>query len=204
MNPNRPLYLVAQATGGLIAANSPTLRHAIDRAEAFYRLAYQVDRPLDGRMHRVEVHSLRPGVRILYGRHAASGTSRGLAAGRGLCLLAGREDRGALDLSTGVLNIAKAEKGRRIGDLGVRVNLEELRGLLSPLDLGKMRVTVVVEIDDGPPFIEHQEIDLHWDQMEDVWRFSAGLKWPKRAKRMAVVVEELVSSTWGASLVSLE
>jgi len=195
VNPDRPLHLVAQATGGLVAANSPTLRHAIDRAEAFY--------PLDGRMHRVEVRSLRPGVRILCGRHAASGTSRGLAAGRGLCLLAGKEDRGALDLSTGVLNIAKAEKGRRIGDLGVRVDLGDLRNLLSPLDLGKMRVTVVVEIDDGPPFIEHQEIDLHWDRMEDVWSFSAGLKWPKKARRMAVVVEELVSSTWGASIVSL-
>jgi hypothetical protein len=203
VNPDRPLHLVAQATGGLVAANSPTLRHAIDRAEGFYRLAYQVDRPLDGRMHRVEVRSLRPGVRILCGRHAASGTSRGLAAGRGLCLLAGKEDRGALDLSTGVLNIAKAEKGRRIGDLSVRVDLGDLRDLLSPLDLGKMRVTVVVEIDDGSPFIEHQEIDLHWDRMEDVWSFSAGFKWPKKARRMAVVVEELVSSTWGASIVSL-
>jgi len=204
VNPNRPLRLVAQATGGFVAAKAPALRHAIDRAESFYRLAYQVDRPLDGGMHRIEIHSLRPGVRIVCRRHAASGTLRGLAAGRGLCLLAGKGDRGTLALTTGILNIAKAEKGRRIGDLGVRVDLGELRDLLSPLDLGKMRVTVVVEIYEGSPFIEHQEIDLHWDRMEDVWSFSAGLKWPKKARRMAVVVEELVSSTWGASVVSLK
>lgn len=203
VNPNRPLHLVAQATGGFVATYPTTLRHAIGYAASFYRLAYQVDRPLDGEMHQIEIHSLRPGVRIVCGRHAASGTSRGLAVGRGLCILAGKEDRGTLDLSTGILNIAKAEKGRRIGDLRVSVDLGELRDVLSPLGLGKMRVTVVVEIDEGSPFIEHQEIDLRWDQMEDIWRFSAGLKWPKKARRMAVVVEELVSSIWGASVVPL-
>jgi hypothetical protein len=202
-DPDRPLQIVAEATGGLVAMNAPELRRAIDHTESVYRLAYQVDRPLDGRMHWIEIRCLRPGVRILCGRQAASGTSRGLATGRALCLLAGREVRGGLDLSAKIQNIARAEKGRKIGDLGLTADLGELRPLLRPLALGKIRVTVVVEIKDGSPFVNHQEIDIDWDRIEDVWRFTAGLKWPKKAKRVAVVVEELVSSTWGAATVDL-
>ncbi len=202
-DPDRPLQIVAEATGGLVAMNARELSRAIDRTESVYRLAYQVDRPLDGRMHRVEIRCLRPGVRILCGRQAASGTSRGLAAGRALCLLAGREIRGGLDLSATIQNIARAEKGRRIGDLGLTADLGELRPLLHPLALGKIRVTVVVEIQNGAPFVNHQEIDVDWDRMENLWRFTAGLKWPKKAKRVAVVVEELVSSTWGAVTLDL-
>ena len=202
-DPDRPLQIVAEATGGLVAMNAPELSKAIDHTESVYRLAYQVDRPLDGRMHRVEIRCLRPGVRILCGRQAASGTSRGLAAGRALCLLAGREARGGLDLSATIRNIARAEKGRKIGDLGLIADLGELRPLLRPLALGKIRVTVVVEIKDGSPFVNHQEIDIDWNRIEDIWRFTAGLKWPKKAKRVAVVVEELVSSTWGATTLDL-
>jgi hypothetical protein len=154
-------------------------------------------------MHRVEIRCLRPGVRILCGRQAASGTSRGLATGRALCLLAGRKARGGLDVSATIHNIARAEKGRKIGDLGLTADLGELRPLLRPLALGKIRVTVVVEIQGGSPFVNHQEIEIDWDRIEDVWRFTAGLKWPKRAKRVAVVVEELVSSTWGATTLDL-
>ena len=202
-DPNRPLRIVAKATGGLVATNAPELSKAIDRTESVYRLVYQVDRPLDGRMHRVEIRCLRPGVRILCSRQAASGTSRGLAAGRALCLLAGKEVRGGLELSATIHNIARAEKGRKIGDLGLTADLGELRPLLRPLALGRIRVTVVVEIQNGAPFVNHQEIDIDWDRMEDVWRFTAGLKWPKRAKRVVVVVEELVSSTWGAAMLDL-
>jgi hypothetical protein len=39
--------------------------------------------------------------------------------------------------------------------------------------------------------------------MADQWQFSTDIKWPKRAVRMAVVVEELVTSTWGATTVEL-
>jgi hypothetical protein len=202
-DPDRPLRIVAEATGGLVATNAPELSKAIDHTESVYRLAYQVDRPLDGRMHRVEIRCLRPGVRILCSRQAASGTSRGLATGRALCLLAGKGARGDLDMSATVQNIARAEKGRKIGDLGLTANLGELRPLLRPLALGIIRVTVVVEIQGGAPFVNHQEIDIDWDRMEDVWRFTAGLKWPKRAKRVVVVVEELVSSTWGAAMLDL-
>jgi hypothetical protein len=39
--------------------------------------------------------------------------------------------------------------------------------------------------------------------MADQWQFSTDIKWPRKAVRMAVVVEELVTSTWGATTVEL-
>jgi hypothetical protein len=203
IDPTRALRIVAEATGGLVVAGPRDLSAAIDRVEAAYRIEYQVDRPLDGRLHQVEIRCLRPNVRIWCGHQVASGTSRGLAAGRALCLLAGGEDRGGLNLSATVKNIARSRKGQKIGDLGLTADLGKLRLLLRPLALGRIRVTLVVEIQGGAPFVDHQEIDINWDRMEDVWRFTAGLKWPKSAKRVAVVVEELVSSTWGAATIDL-
>jgi hypothetical protein len=102
-----------------------------------------------------------------------------------------------------VKNITKAKKGQRLGELEVATDIGDLRQVLSPLGLGRMRVTVVVEIEDGAAFVNHQEMDLVWSEVGDRWVFSASLKWPKRATRLAVVVEELVSSTWGAEIVSL-
>ena len=101
-------------------------------------------------------------------------------------------------------NITKRPKGIREGDLDLSADVRELRSVLSALDLGQMRVTVAVEVEGGSPFINHQEIDLEWDQIGDAWQFGADFQWPKKATRMVVVVEELVSSTWGATTIALK
>ena len=134
---------------------------------------------------------------------AASGSLRGVSTTRAQRLLAGDDITGSLVMSADVHNITRAKKGLRLGDLDVDVDLGLLRSLLSPLDLGQIRVTVVVEIENGLPFIHHQEIDIDWGQMATEWQFTTNIKWPKKAVRMAVVVEELVTSTWGAMTVEL-
>jgi len=201
--PTHPLRIVATGTGGELVTNQRQFESALNHVKAAYLLSYQVDRPADGRLHRLEIRCSRPGVRLIGRGYAASGSLRGDSETRARRLLMGDDIRGVLVMSADVRNISKAEKGQKVGDLGVSADLHELRALLSPLDLGRLRVTVVVEIENGPPFINHQEIDLDWGKTMDVWRFGAGIKWPKKAKRMAVVVEELVTSTWGATTVEL-
>jgi len=166
-------------------------------------VTYQVDRPVDGELHRLEIRCTRPGVRLRGRLYAASGSLRGVSTTRAQRLLAGDDLASSLVMSADVHNITGAKKGLRLGDLDVDADLGQLRPLLSPLDLGKIRVTVVVEIENGSPFIHHQEIDINWGQMTDQWQFSTDIKWPKKAVRMAVVVEELVTSTWGATTVEL-
>jgi hypothetical protein len=202
--PNFPLRLVAKGTGGEFVANERQLQRALDRAKAAYQLTYQVNRPADGRLHRVEVRCSRPEVRIRSRDYVASGSLRGVATTRGKLLLAGEVIQGALAVTADVRNISRAGRGHRLADLGVTADLAELRLVLSAVNLGRLRLTVVVEIDDASPFVHHQEMELDWDETGDTWEFVTGISFPKNAKRMAVVVEELVSATWGAATVDLK
>ena len=201
--PTYPLRVIAAGTGGELVLNENQLETALDHTKAAYLVTYQVDRPADGRLHRLEIRCTRPGLRLLGRGFAPSGSLRGVSATRARRLLAGEPIEGSLPVAAEVKNITKAKKGQRLGELEVVTDIGDLRQVLSPLGLGRMRVTVVVEIEDGAAFVNHQEMDLVWSEVGDRWVFSASLKWPKRATRLAVVVEELVSSTWGAEIVSL-
>ncbi len=202
--PEFPLRIVARGTGGEFVANDQQFERALDHAKSAYQLTYQVDRPADGHLHRVEVRCSRPEVRIRSRGYAASGNLRGVATTRAQRLLRGDVVQGALAITAEVSNITRTDKGHRLGDLGVTADLRELAPVLSGVGLGRMRLTVVVEIEDAPPFEHHQEMDLDWEKTADVWVFVTGVRWPKKAERMAVVVEELVSSTWGATVVDLK
>jgi hypothetical protein len=198
-----PLKAVAQATGGEHIGSAEQMELLLDRIEDAYLVAYQVDRPADGMLRPLEIRCSREGVRVSSRRFAASGSLRGVAATRATQLLAGEEVRGPLDMAADVRNISGAKKGLRSGDLDLIADLDELRTVLRAAALGRMRVTVIVEIEDRAPFVHHREIDIDWEGVGTSWRFSAGIKWPRKATRMAVVVEELVSSAWGASVVAL-
>jgi hypothetical protein len=201
--PNYPLQIIAGSTGGELVLDERRLGSALDLIRGAYLVTYQVDRPADGRLHRLEIRCTRPGVRLRGRHYAASGSLRGVATARARRLLAGEEIDGALAMEAGIFNVGTGRKGFHTGDLDVTANLGELRAVLMPLDLGRMRITVVVEMENGSTFVHHQEMDVDWDRIQTGWSFSAGFNWPKKAQRAAVVVEELVSSSWGATTVAL-
>lgn len=202
--PDFPLRIVARGTGGEFVANDQQLERALDHAKAAYQLTYQVDRPADGRLHRVEVSCSRPEVRLRSRDYAASGSLRGVATTRAQRLLAGDVVQGTLAITAEVSNLTRTDNGHRLGDLRVTADLTELSPVLKGVGLGQMRLTVAVEIEDAFPFVHHQEMDLDWDETADVWFFVTGISLPKKAIRMAVVAEELVSSSWGATIVDLK
>ncbi len=202
--PNYPLRIIADSTGGELVTGDRELGPALDLIRGAYLVTYQVDRPADGRLHRLEIRCTRPGVRLHGRQYAASGSLRGIAATRARRLLAGEEIDGALAMSAAVRNVVRSGKGQRTADLEVSADVGELRPLLMPLGLGRMRVSVMVELENGSTFVHHQEFDLAWDRVGDTWAFTASLRWPRNARRAAVVVEELTSSTWGARAVELE
>ncbi len=202
--PNYPLQIVAKGTGGEFVVSEDHLEKALDNARSAYQLTYQTGRPADGELHRLEIRCTRPGVRLRGRHYAASGSLRAVAVTRGRRYLAGEEVDGGLDLSVALRNITRSKGGEGTGDLRVTADLTGLREVLSPVGLGQMRVTIVVEVEDGLPFVHHQELDLDWDQVKTFWTFGAPLKWPKDASRLAVVVEEIVSSTWAVTAVDLD
>lgn len=202
--PNYPLQMVARGTGGEFVASEANLENALGRARSAYQLTYQTERPADGELHRLEMKCTRPGVRLRGRQYATSGSLRAVAVTRGRQYLAGDHVSGGLDMSATLRNITRSKRGEGSGDLRVTADLTQLRTVLSAVDLGRIRVTIVVEVEDGKPFVHHQELGLDWEQVKTYWTFGAPLKWPKDATRLAVVVEELVSSTWAVSAVDLD
>lgn len=204
LNSDRSLKIVAEGTGGHVAANHHDLQVAVEHLQGAYVVNYQVARPLDGRLHELEIRCSRPGVRICCGRHStASGTLRGVATGRALRLLDGQVLKGSRALSAKVVNVTRQGNGKRVGDLILSTDIGALSAALSPLGLGEMRVTVVVEMENSAPFVHHEEIKLDWRRIGQVWNYTARIDWPKKARSLAVVAEELVSATWGATTVPL-
>lgn len=202
--PNYPLQIMAAATGGELIANDRQFDAALDLISGAYLVTYQADRPADGRLHPLEIRCTRPGVRLRGRQYAASGSLRGVSTTRARRVLDGEALAGGLGVSAAVVNISRPAKGFQTGDLRVIAGLEGLRGTLKPLDLGEMRITLVVEVGSGPPFVSHQEFPIEWDTTQDSWQYGSGFRWPRNAHRLAVVVEELVTSTWGAAVVELD
>lgn len=202
--PNYPLQVLASATGGELVVSDDQLHRTLESTAAAYQLSYQVDRPTDGLLHRVEIATSRPDVRLLTRRSVASGSLRGVATARAERRLAGEELDGGLVMGAALGNVTDAGHGDRLGDLQVRAALGPLEPTLAPLGLGRVRVTVVVANHGDPPFVHHQEIAVDWSTLHDgVWYVNLRLKWPKRADQVAVVAEELVSGTWGVTVVPL-
>jgi hypothetical protein len=204
VDPNYPLQVMARATGGELIANDHQFDSALDLLSGAYLVTYQADRPADGKLHRLEIRCSRPGVRLRGRQFAASGSLRGVSTTRARQALAGEDLAGGLDISAEIVNISRPAKGFQAGDLRVTAALGELRGTLRPLDLGEVRITLVVEVGSGSPFVSHQEFPIEWDKVQDSWQYGSGFRWPKNAHRLAVVVEELVTSTWGATVVELD
>jgi len=202
--PNFPLQIMARATGGELIVNNNQFGPALDLLSGAYLVTYQADRPADGELHRLEIRCSRPGVRLRGRQYAASGSLRGVSTTRARRVLAGDDLSGGLEISAAVVNISRQTKGFQTGDLRVTAGLSALRGTLQPLVLGEMRITLVVETGAGSPFVSHQEFPIEWDDVGDNWQYGSGFRWPKKAHRVAVVVEELVTSTWGAAVIELD
>jgi hypothetical protein len=202
--PNYPLHIMAHATGGELVTDDDQFGRALDLISGAYLVTYQADRPADGRLHQLEIRCTRPGVRLRGRQYAASGSLRGVSTTRARRLLAGEDLAGGLGVSAAVVNVSPQAKGFHQGDLRVTADLGGLRATLSPLDLGEVRLTLVVELDGRSPFVSHQEFAVNWDEVHDTWQYESGFRWPKKARRVAVVVEELVTSTWGAVIVDLD
>jgi len=176
--------------------------NALDTLGNTLLLAYQVERPADGKAHRVEIRTTRPGVQIAAPKLIFSGTPEGESEMRARRLLEGTEPAGELSVHLAVSPGTGAEKGWTTGTLEVHAVLGPLRPVLAAIGGARLRITVAVELADSEPFVTHQ---VHgWDPgASDTWVYLAPIRWPKKAKRAEVVVEELATGAWGADGVVL-
>jgi hypothetical protein len=203
LHPREPLETVAAITGGLVVKPGESLRGPLETLGQSLLLTYQVDRPADGRSHRLEVRCTRAGVTVTAPKLVLSGTAEGESEMRARRILSG-EKGGELPVTLTLTSAPEAKPGaRRSGELLVRVDLAGLKGVLEALGKARLRISVAVELQGGEPFLTHDEKQVDAAGELAGWEYRAPLNWPPEARHVAVVVEELASGAWGAAIAPL-
>ncbi len=124
----------------------------------------------------------------------------------------GREDKTALsraeqvfrgDDEVGELTLEALYLFRGETPAGQQVNLEvlaDLAALPSSDPARRFRVSLVVESRDGDTWIRHEEIAAPQAERAPYWSFEASLEVPGEVRDFGVVVEDLTSGKWGATV----
>ncbi|HEX5854837.1 MAG TPA: hypothetical protein VFZ57_04385, partial [Thermoanaerobaculia bacterium] len=144
-HPMDPLETYAGATGGEVISSASRIEEAVDRLSDLFLFTYQVDRPPDGRVHRLKIRSRSRDVVVRTARVVSAGTPVEVAGTRALDALLERAPAGDLPISLRIeAGQDQKSKKKRSGRLEVRVKLGDLPHVLEKVGTGEMRVTVAV------------------------------------------------------------
>ncbi|HSB62957.1 MAG TPA: hypothetical protein VLJ18_02280 [Thermoanaerobaculia bacterium] len=197
-----PLEAYAEATGGELVSSPSRLEAAVDRLSDSFLFTYQLDRPPDGKVHRLKIRSRSKEVVVRTARVVSTGTPVEVAGTRALDALLERAPAGDLPVFLRI-EAGQDQKGRkkRSGRFEVRVKLGDLPHVLEKVGAGQMRVTVAVWEPRTLPFVRHDEKPLEGSTSGgDTWIYTAPIEWPARAKRLSVFVEELKTGASGSAI----
>lgn len=197
-----PLVELADGTGGEVLTPGGTLDEVVDELRHAYLVTYQVDRPADGKAHRLEVTTSRPGVTLRVAKQVLSGTSEEESALLARHLLTGAAAPGELPVTVSLWPGDSPRTRDATGRLGLIVDLSSVLPVLATLPGSQLRVTVVVPDEDGEPFVHHDVSRLE-GATTGTWRYSVAMTWPRSARRIAVLVEELATGARGGVVTDL-
>ncbi len=204
VRPLDALRQIADATGGEVVTQEKNFALALDRLRHAVAITYRMSHPPDGRLHRLEVRSLRPDVALHVARSVFGG-SEPFAASAQTAVAALQESPVAatlpVELSIDLLDV-KPDK-RRVGEMHAFVDLSSILEPLEKVGPGRMRATVAVQTPGKAPFIHHEEIELVRESSGADWTYEAPLEWPPEARRLALTVEELKTGTRGVASADL-
>ncbi|HEX8155108.1 MAG TPA: hypothetical protein VF698_18395, partial [Thermoanaerobaculia bacterium] len=186
---NEPLDDFAEATGGSVEADPAKFVRSIDRLRNRVRITYQVSRPSDSVVRKLEVRARRDGLQVRAPRWASSSSSEQTAAARANGLLESDVDRGELPLEARLELENEPALGLK-GTLQLRLGLEPLGVIASQLTGATLRVTIAALQANGPPVIVHQLLrNQNLSAMKGLV-ITAPLRASKTTK-VAAAVEEL-------------
>ena len=203
-HPMDPMETYADVTGGEVISNISKIESALDRLSDLWLFTYQVDRPPDGKVHRLKIRSRSKDVVVRTARVVSAGTPSEVAGTRALDALLARGSGGDLPIALKIdtANSKKSKKSRS-GRLEVRVKLGDLPHVLEKIGSGEMRVTVAVWEPKTVPFVHHDQKPLDKSTLHgDVWIYTAPIDWPIAAKNYSVFVEELKTGASGSAIAS--
>ena len=111
-HPLDPLETYAEATGGELISSAGKIESALDRLSDLWLFTYQLDRPPDGKVHRLKIRSRSKEVVVRTARVVSTGTPVEVAGTRALDALLERAPAGDLPVSLRI-EAGQDQKGRK-------------------------------------------------------------------------------------------
>jgi hypothetical protein len=203
VRPLDPLRQIAAAGGGEVVTREDHFALALDRLSQAVAITYRMDRPGNGRVHKLEVRTSRPGVTLRAAQSILDAPKLAAAAQSAVQALESLPASGMLPVEARVDLLEVKSNRRRVGELQVSADLGPIVEALEKVGPGRMRVTLALRASGVQPFVHHEEVDLRREGDGTFWTYVFPLEWPPEATRIAVTLEELKTGTRGAAVAEL-
>lgn len=200
-NPQEGLQVLASETGGVVVAGGEALAASWPVAD-LYLLTYQVGGVPDGQLHRLEVR--QEDAKKLWApafvRHGAASLGD---EGAVRALLAWGQTPGPLPVR------AELTQPRRVGKdveatLTVSADFAPVFAVLRQAGLAQITLVAAVDLGDPDPFLYRTEFSEEVSPQEgSTWTFQGLIRLPKKATKIAVLVEERGTGARGGTTVEL-
>jgi hypothetical protein len=142
--PLEPLRQIADATGGEVVTREDNFVLALDRLSNAVAITYRMDRPPNGRVHKLEVRTSRRGVTLRAAQSILDAPELAASAQSAVQALESVPAQGSLPVDVLVVLLEVKPDRRRVGDVQVSVDLGSIVEALEKLGPGRMRVTLAV------------------------------------------------------------
>ncbi len=187
-----PMHMLDAETGGKMTTDMTRLGGDIQSFTERLTLTYQVRRRRDGKLHRLDVRSLRPGVSVASQHSVMSGTPETVASARATALAMNFGQRGELPVTCAIR--PSQTSGEEM--LDVTVDFSPLAAARSGMKSSSLRVALAVAPDKMMPFDNVQQFDGVDLSAKPTWDVSIPVRKRGRAPA-AVVTEEIGTGAWG-------
>lgn len=200
-NAAAPLQVMAETTGGAVVNNLSKLGEAIDSIDDRLRITYQVNRPPDGKVHKVVIRAKNADLTVRSAAWTSSSTPQEMAEARAAGLLRDTSTKGDLAVESAITWEGVAG-GKRKGMLFVTAPLDTIRKALPPGAPLAFRVTLAVDLSPRSPFVLSRMVTDH-DQKAPTFRYRSPIDLPTNVKQMIVMVEEVGTGSWGSAKIQV-
>ncbi|MEW5877277.1 MAG: hypothetical protein AB1751_04320 [Acidobacteriota bacterium] len=200
--PKEPLSVLAEYSGGTVLSMTEDAHKGMERLANTWIVEFQVPFLCEARHYRLLARLKRQEIEVRAPRIVWCGSS---ALQAQLEAIYGWGNMGS---SAGSIPAAVRLERRSLAHewLVVSSDLKKVISEEKALATLKLRVTVAVHLRKGEPFVHQEEFEQAVGEESEgtVWTYEAPIKLPNEAERLAVVIEELQTGTWGAAVLDLK
>ncbi|HEY4642802.1 MAG TPA: VWA domain-containing protein, partial [Thermoanaerobaculia bacterium] len=199
VHPLDALRTLAEESGGSVQTSAVNLTKDLDQLANRLVLTYQLHRPRDGRPHRIEVRSLRPGLTARVQHSVVAGTPEALAVARASLLASDEGERGELPVRCTVRELAAPKKGKDLtSQLEAFVSLAPIDPVRPGLTAATLRFSVSVNTAGAPPVTMSKRMENLDLSKQANWRIDFQVQHSPGAT-IGIVAEEMATGAWGGT-----